>query len=150
MKKLITISLALLLVYGCNVADTQTKTSDTTLSHYLVIKDGLVETDGATVQSEAKEWLANIETSEMKVLVERMASTSDVRIQREAFNELSEQMMSYVEKNDTDITLYKQYCPMAFFNKGAYWLSTEEKVLNPYFGELMLTCGEVKEIIEVE
>ena len=28
------------------------------------------------------------------------------------------------------------------------WLSKEEKVINPYFGEAMLTCGEVKQVIE--
>jgi len=38
---------------------------------------------------------------------------------------------------------YKQYCPMAFNNKGAYWLSEEEDIKNPYFGDKMLECGEV-------
>ena len=33
-------------------------------------------------------------------------------------------------------------------NNGAYWLSKQEKVINPYFGEAMLTCGEVKQVIE--
>ena len=40
--------------------------------------------------------------------------------------------------------VYYQYCPM----KKAYWLSKEEKVINPYFGSAMLTCGEVKQVIE--
>ena len=54
------------------------------------------------------------------------------------------------------ITLEKQYghstgsrflafCPMAFGNKGAYWLQTEKKIRNPYFGTKMLGCGEIKE-----
>ena len=37
---------------------------------------------------------------------------------------------------------------MADNNNGAYWLSKEEKVLNPYFGDAMLKCGEVKQVIE--
>jgi len=37
---------------------------------------------------------------------------------------------------------------MADNNKGAYWLSKEEKVFNPYFGDAMLKCGEVKQVIE--
>lgn len=37
---------------------------------------------------------------------------------------------------------------MADDNKSTYWLSKEEKVINPYFGEAMLTCGEVKPIID--
>jgi Cu(I)/Ag(I) efflux system membrane fusion protein len=54
------------------------------------------------------------------------------------------------------ITLEKQYghstgsrclafCPMAFGNKGAYWLQTEKKIRNPYFGKKMHGCGEIKE-----
>lgn len=39
--------------------------------------------------------------------------------------------------------VYVDYCPMANSNKGAYWLSTEKDIKNPYFGEAMLTCGEV-------
>jgi len=44
--------------------------------------------------------------------------------------------------------VYVEFCPMADNNSGAYWLSKEEKVINPYFGEAMLTCGEVKQVIE--
>ncbi len=40
--------------------------------------------------------------------------------------------------------LYKVYCPMAFNNQGAFWISTERKIENPYYGALMLTCGEIK------
>jgi len=43
------------------------------------------------------------------------------------------------------VKLYRQYCPMAFQNKGAYWLSSEKKIMNPYFGDKMLHCGVVKE-----
>jgi Cu(I)/Ag(I) efflux system membrane fusion protein len=45
-------------------------------------------------------------------------------------------------------SLFVQFCPMADHNKCAYWLSKEEKVINPYFGDAMPTCGEVKQIIE--
>jgi Cu(I)/Ag(I) efflux system membrane fusion protein len=40
---------------------------------------------------------------------------------------------------------YKQFCPMAFNDKGAYWLSEEEEIKNPYFGKKMLECGEVQD-----
>ena len=36
---------------------------------------------------------------------------------------------------------------MAFDNKGADWLQLDEDLLNPYFGDAMLKCGEVKEVI---
>jgi len=44
--------------------------------------------------------------------------------------------------------VYNLFCHMADSNKGAYWLSKEQKVANPYFGDAMLTCGEVKQTIE--
>jgi Cu(I)/Ag(I) efflux system membrane fusion protein len=38
---------------------------------------------------------------------------------------------------------YIQKCPMANNNKGAVWLSMEEEIRNPYYGDAMLTCGSV-------
>lgn len=43
----------------------------------------------------------------------------------------------------TGATVYYNFCPMAFDNKGAYWLSAERPIRNPYFGDKMLTCGQV-------
>jgi Cu(I)/Ag(I) efflux system membrane fusion protein len=37
---------------------------------------------------------------------------------------------------------------MADNNKGAYWLSKSKEVQNPYYGQGMLTCGEVKRTIK--
>jgi Cu(I)/Ag(I) efflux system membrane fusion protein len=34
---------------------------------------------------------------------------------------------------------------MAFDDTGAWWLSEEEEILNPYFGDEMLHCGMVQE-----
>jgi Cu(I)/Ag(I) efflux system membrane fusion protein len=33
---------------------------------------------------------------------------------------------------------------MAKGNQGADWLSTEEQIRNPYFGDKMMKCGTVK------
>ena len=41
-------------------------------------------------------------------------------------------------------TYFVQYCPMAMDNEGADWLSTEEQIRNPYFGDKMMKCGSVK------
>jgi len=37
---------------------------------------------------------------------------------------------------------------MAFGNEGADWLSKEEAIQNPYFGDKMMKCGVVKAIID--
>jgi hypothetical protein len=44
--------------------------------------------------------------------------------------------------------LYVAFCPMAFNNKGATWISTSKEIRNPYFGEKMLGCGEVQGTIK--
>jgi hypothetical protein len=44
-------------------------------------------------------------------------------------------------------SIYVQYCPMANEGKGGYWLSSQEEIMNPYYGDDMLHCGEVKETI---
>ena len=53
-----------------------------------------------------------------------------------------------IETFGVNEVVYSQYCSMADNNNGAYWLSEQEKVINPYFGEAMLTCGEIKQVIE--
>lgn len=37
------------------------------------------------------------------------------------------------------------HCPMAFDNKGADWLQRGTQINNPYFGEQMLRCGDIRE-----
>jgi Cu(I)/Ag(I) efflux system membrane fusion protein len=37
---------------------------------------------------------------------------------------------------------------MANSNKGAYWLSLEKEIRNPYYGQAMLTCGEIRDTFE--
>jgi hypothetical protein len=39
------------------------------------------------------------------------------------------------------------FCPMAFKEKGAYWLSESDAVRNPYFGSAMPACGDLVETL---
>jgi Cu(I)/Ag(I) efflux system membrane fusion protein len=57
-------------------------------------------------------------------------------------------MITIIESFDPlSSTVYIQHCPMADSNNGADWLSQEKEIRNPYFGESMLKCGEVKKEI---
>ena len=80
-------------------------------------------------------------------LASSMSKEEDVEALRGKFDTLSQEMYTLVKDNKEakEGTIYKQFCPMAFNNKGAFWLSKEEQVKNPYFGDKMLTCGKVKE-----
>ncbi len=69
---------------------------------------------------------------------------------REIFGKLSVQVIileehyGHAERGEH----YLAYCPMAFNDKGAYWLQTDKQISNPYFGASMLRCGEIKETYE--
>ena len=45
---------------------------------------------------------------------------------------------------ESSTAIYLEFCPMAFDNIGAFWISNEKEIRNPYFGDIMLACGEVK------
>ncbi|MEO7119523.1 MAG: DUF3347 domain-containing protein [Ginsengibacter sp.] len=68
--------------------------------------------------------------------------------QREHFEMLSQDMYDLVKSFDGTQTLYKDFCPMANDNKGAFWISETKEIKNPYLGKKMPTCGEVKEEIK--
>ncbi len=64
--------------------------------------------------------------------------------QRIAFEQVSIAVYGLANKAGLkNAKIYHQYCPMAFNDKGAYWLSEESEIKNPYFGKKMLECGEV-------
>ena len=44
------------------------------------------------------------------------------------------------------LEIHEDYCPMAFDNKGASWFQSATELANPYFGEMMLRCGETKKV----
>jgi Cu(I)/Ag(I) efflux system membrane fusion protein len=85
---------------------------------------------------------------EMKSSAISISETSNIKKQRTYFKDFSSQLTNAIEVFGINEKVYHQFCPMADNNKGAYWLSREEKVINPYFGHAMLTCGEVKQIID--
>ncbi|PIB34934.1 hypothetical protein BFP72_05765 [Reichenbachiella sp. 5M10] len=120
---------------------------------YLSIKDALVKSDSVAAGVAASEIVPILDgreelTLKLKVDVEYISDGVDLEAQRSAFYKLSENVYMLVKSTDAmDVPLYRQYCPMARHNEGAYWLSTEKEVLNPYFGDQMLRCGSVKEEI---
>ena len=136
-------------------------------NEYINLKDALVKDDSKSVVAASKKLLDKISKVEMKLLKSdethkhwmslekeiKMATvsiseTSDLKEQRNHFKNLSIYLTNAIEVFGINEKVYSQFCPMANNNKGAYWLSKEENVINPYFGNAMLTCGEIKQVIE--
>lgn len=134
---------------------------------YIQLKDALVKDDSKNVLLASKKLEDHLAKVDMKLLIDTkahanwmslekelksaanlIANTSNIEEQRNHFKHLSSHLTTAIEVFGINKKVYHQFCPMAANNKGAYWLSTEEKVINPYFGKAMLTCGEVKQVIE--
>jgi len=123
------------------------------LKTYLEIKDALVKSDGTAASKAANDMVAMLgdETDatlkQIKVDAGHIAGTHDLEHQRGHFPSLSEQVYKLVKNGNLNGTLYWDFCPMANDGKGAYWLSNEKEIKNPYFGDKMLKCGSVKETV---
>lgn len=84
---------------------------------------------------------------EMEAALLKMKDVKEIKDIRYHFMALSDNLTYSIKMFGVNQKVYRQYCPMANDDKGAYWLSSEEQVLNPYFGDMMLRCGFVKETI---
>lgn len=91
---------------------------------------------------------------ELKIIkssLESISTSKTIEKQRASFKPLSESLSNVVEAFGLHgVTVYKDYCPMAINDKGAYWLSEIKEIKNPYFGDKMLKCGEVKNTFGIE
>lgn len=121
-------------------------------NHYLHVKNALVLSDSKDAQlgsSALKTALVDAGNSKGAELAGRIAKTSNLKTQRAEFDALSKEIESMVKKSTlVSGEVYKQYCPMANEGNGGYWLSNDPKIKNPYYGDEMLDCGEVKEVIK--
>ncbi|MEM6840590.1 MAG: DUF3347 domain-containing protein [Bacteroidota bacterium] len=122
------------------------------IDQYLLLKDALVASNAEETQAKATKMLEVIDATNMMGVqqsAKQIATTEDLETQRTYFDSLSVSVYELLEsQSEGDKTLYKQYCPMAFNDRGAFWLSNAEEIRNPYFGDQMLKCGRVEETIE--
>ncbi len=123
------------------------------LEKYLALKDALVGTDAANAKLRAKELstaLASFKpnTPAIKSAV-KISNENDVEIQRRYFLQLNTQMISLLKANKIKTgAAYIAYCPMADNDNGGYWITNENAIRNPYFGNKMMKCGKIKETIK--
>ncbi|MGF1585183.1 MAG: efflux RND transporter periplasmic adaptor subunit [Bacteroidales bacterium] len=131
---------------------------------YFKIANSLVESDPVNAMAAADDFLSALGRVDMGLLEDEphvrwmdllgglssaagsISSSGDLDEQRVHFETLSDKMIESVEYFGLQIErVYKMHCPMAFDDKGADWLSENDEILNPYFGDMMLRCGEKRE-----
>ena len=133
------------------------------LHSYYELKDALVKGDATAAATKAAELLKAVNGVDMKTLspgehkafmplqeklsfdARHISEVKDISHQREHFASLSLNMATLAKGAKlSDQPIYKDYCPM----KKMYWLSAEAAIKNPYYGNEMLTCGQVKETLQ--
>ena len=126
---------------------------ETVIQQYLHLKDALVSSRVQEARDAAKLMYMHLDIAKHESLVKPLTEiieNEDLSLQRERFSALSIALQEALEANNDEVinagreALFIQFCPMAFGNQGATWLSSEGSVLNPYFGDDMLTCGVVR------
>lgn len=160
------VKLVILSFFFIGTMNAQNTTIQPVLNSYIALKDALVKTDGAASSLMAKDLKTAIEgvkmnelsaevhtvwmklVNELKEDAEHINETKETAHQRDHFISLSKNMYSLIKVSKLSTPVYYQYCPMANKGKGANWLSLENKVKNPYYGNQMLTCGKVVETIQ--
>lgn len=132
------------------------------------MKDALVASDQQKAAENVNDILDNTEKVDMSLVKDKahiywmeqlkaiqahgkkIGESEDIEEQRKQFDFLSQALIKSLKVFGVEgDTFYVQHCPMANDNDGAAWLSKHEKILNPYFGEKMLTCGTVQDTIDI-
>jgi small-conductance mechanosensitive channel len=144
--------------------DSEVQTSvNKLLVNYYAVKNALIADDGKTANAQAGELVKTLAATPMKKMTEdqhkvfmglsdkiktdaeQINKNTDVKQQRDRFNDLSNNVFALVKGLKANVNpVYQQYCPM----KKAYWLSDNAAVKNPYYGKAMLTCGKVTETLK--
>lgn len=139
----------------------------TVFQGYIRLKNDFVLTDATKASNTSKMMSKSLQKVQMKLLknkeahsiwmkekqqikaaLETIQQETDVAKQRTAFINLSTSMIVLVTAFGVQETTYVQFCPMANNNKGANWLSLEEGIKNPYYGDKMLRCGSITQTID--
>lgn len=153
MKKIFLVLVALTTAFIQNsFSQDSVKTQPSLLNAYYKLKDALVSSNAVSAAATADELVIAINGSDNQIVnsdikanllkdANAIARSNDVKLQREKFANLSNNMLELAKsvKLSAD-PIYQQYCPM----KKASWLSNDKAIRNPYYGNAMLTCGSVK------
>ena len=129
---------------------------------YINLKDALIKSDVSMASSKSEAFRKALEEmpvnqreqthnywSIMHKTSKGINESVSLEHQRKQFQMISDKLIEMVRNFDeVNDKLFVQFCPMADDNKGAFWISKEEQVLNPYFGDAMLKCGSVKEVFD--
>ena len=134
---------------------------------YVELKDAFVSSDVNKIKEEVTGTNDALGKVDMKLLsgaahndwmnylspiqnsLKEIQASSDIEAQRKAFSTLSDNLYKSIKAFGLGgKKAFYEFCPMAFNDEGGYWLSDQQEIRNPYFGDKMLKCGSVKETLQ--
>lgn len=116
---------------------------------YMMAKQNLIKLNKAFEVALKKDVITGSSWQTVQKGMRTLMNASDIESLRKEFKPFSRDLINIIKTNKKlPMKVYVQYCPMADEGKGASWLSLNERIENPYFGDTMLSCGTVKEKID--
>ncbi|MGJ8653175.1 MAG: efflux RND transporter periplasmic adaptor subunit [Opitutaceae bacterium] len=121
------------------------------LPHYFALQQALAADDLTDSQAALKAMMGVTgHTGDVPDLIHTMLNASDLDgMRRPHFETLSKLVIAAVKTDPSLVEgeAYLMNCPMVYSDHGADWLQNNAELVNPYFGAMMLHCGEVKETL---
>lgn len=118
------------------------------LPDYFKLQNALANDNLALAQMALKAMKKQAGDSEaLATLLGAMLAAKDIDgIRQPYFQLLSELSVGALKQDPSayDGAVYEMFCPMADNGAGAPWLQDNDTLANPYFGQMMSTCGEAR------
>lgn len=139
---------------GHTMAPSIKVTSDVAVSlmePYLAMQAALAADDLDAAKAQAKAMMAI--TGHAGALPELIHTMLDAEsldaLRKPHFETLSNALIAAVQETPDafENDLFIMHCPMVYGDRGADWLQSNDQLQNPYFGAMMLKCGDVVETI---
>ena len=137
------------------------KSADLIVASYFEIQHALSRDSLENARREAEKMVNNLTTVHMELLGEKthkqwmelsngivrsgrkLAQASDILTARVQFEVITGPITEVIQIfGSKEHPVYRFHCPMAFDNKGAFWLQNSPETRNPYFGSSMLLCKD--------
>jgi len=123
------------------------------LNHYYLFGKALSDSDLKKAAEKAKklktEIIKNSFSSHFGSTLIALTSASDIAQLRRVHYQISQKLRQILPFSETlEDVVFVLHCPLVFHDSGAFWLSEDKSIHNPYLDAENKNCGKVVETIK--
>ncbi|MES2003420.1 MAG: DUF3347 domain-containing protein [Bacteroidota bacterium] len=139
------------------------------LADYYSLKDNFIDEKDSGIAQSARSLMVSVDSLQLDELkadsnlvvtartyalgisseLKGLLGETKLEEKRKSFQMVGDQLYDLIRTVQYDrAVVYHDYCPMAFNDQGANWLSNTPEIRNPYIPKKMISCGEVKDSID--